>query len=154
MGHSWGGWAGAVVALTPTPFTPDPGSCNPTSGSLRPDAFVGLDGQYTVAEDLSAFELQVPSVYADEATSAAATAASDPYLLAKKYPAGAGSIPILLLQGTEDYLVDKDVPVRLEAALTTAGYDSSLWMVPGADHDGNGGGDSIVAWILAFAKGT
>jgi acetyl esterase/lipase len=153
MGHSWGGWAGAVVALTPTPFTPDPGSCNPTSGSLRPDAFVGLDGAYSVAEDTSAFQLQVPSVYENEATRAAATAASDPYQLVRKYPAGAGSIPILLLQGTEDDVVGNDVPVRLQSALTTAGYHSSLWMVPGADHDGNGGGDSIVAWILAFAKG-
>jgi acetyl esterase/lipase len=152
VGHSWGGWAGAVVALTPTPFTPDPGSCNPTSGSLRPDAFVGLDGGYNVAKDLAAFELQVPSVYANEAARAAATAASDPYLLAKKYPAGAGSIPILLLQGTEDDM--GDVPTSFESALTTAGYHSSLWMVPGADHMGVLSADSTFAWILAFAKGT
>jgi pimeloyl-ACP methyl ester carboxylesterase len=154
LGYSFGGWAGAVVALTPTPFTPDPGSCNPTSGSLRPDAFVGLDGAYTVAQDTSAFELQVPSVYANEATRAAAAAASDPYLLAKKYPAGAGSIPILLLQGTADEAVTVDVPTSFESALTAAGYHSSLWMVPGADHMSVLSADSTFAWILAFAKGT
>jgi acetyl esterase/lipase len=62
VGHSFGGWAAAVVALTPTPFTPDPGSCNPTTGTLRPDAFLGIDGAYRIATDTSAFELQVPSV--------------------------------------------------------------------------------------------
>jgi acetyl esterase/lipase len=154
VGHSFGGWAAAVVALTPTPFTPDPGSCNLTTGTLRPDAFLGIDGAYTIATDTSAFELQVPSVYANEAARAAATAASDPYLLAKKYPASPGSIPIRLLQGTADQEVSTDIPVSLESALTAAGYDSSLWMVPGADHVGAVSADSTIAWVLALAKGT
>ena len=43
-GHSTGGWPPAVLALTPTPFTPEPGSCDETAGSLRPDAVVMSDG--------------------------------------------------------------------------------------------------------------
>jgi acetyl esterase/lipase len=44
VGHSLGGWASAVVALSPTEVTPAPGACNPTTGSLRPDALVTLAG--------------------------------------------------------------------------------------------------------------
>ena len=44
VGHSLGGWAGAVVTLTPQAFTPAAGTCSRTLGPLRPDAFVDLDG--------------------------------------------------------------------------------------------------------------
>ncbi len=45
MGHSTGGWPAAVIGLTPTPFTPTPGSCDSTAGSLRPDLVVVEDGE-------------------------------------------------------------------------------------------------------------
>ena len=153
VGYSWGAWAGAVVALTPTPFTPTAGACNPTTGSLRPDAFVGLEGWFSVAQETPPQTIQVPSVYADAATRAAATAASDPYQLAKTYPAGSGALAIHLLHGSADQNVDSGVSTSFAAALTAGGYANSLWFIPGADIESALSVDSTIAWIHAYAKG-
>jgi pimeloyl-ACP methyl ester carboxylesterase len=155
VGHSYGGWPAAVVALTPTPFTPPTGSCNTTSGSLRPDAFVGLDGLYIEVQNHAAYPIQLltPSVYADEASRAAALAAEDPYALAKQYPAGPGSTTIRLLYGALDQTADLAWSQSLDAALAAAGYGSTLHLVPGADHMGVLTAPETIAAILAVAKG-
>ena len=153
VGHSYSGWAGAVVALTPKPFTPATGSCDPTAGSLRPDAFLGVDGAYAMVQNYGEEDILTPAVYAKEATRAAGLAASDPSALAAKYPAGAGSIPIELLHGARDSVVPLETSLGLDAALAANGYGSTLRLVPGADHYGAMLADQTVATILALAKG-
>jgi hypothetical protein len=155
VGHQWGGWVGAVVALTPTPFTPPTGSCNATSGSLRPDAFVGMDGLYIEVSAHSAYpiELLTPSIYADDASRAAALTAEDPYALAKRYPAGPSSTTVRLLYGALDQTWDVAWSQSLDAALVAAGYGTSLHLVPGADNMGVLGAPESIAAILAVANG-
>ena len=153
VGHSWGGWAGAVVALTPTPFTPAEGSCDTTAGSLRPDAFLGLDGAYDAVMATSWDQLLTPAVYANETTRAAGLAASDPSALAKRYPAGPGSIPIRLLHGGEDDWIPLSVSQGFDAALAANGYGSTLRLVPGANHVGVTTAPETIAAILVLAKG-
>jgi pimeloyl-ACP methyl ester carboxylesterase len=153
VGHSWGGWAGAVVALTPKPFAPAEGSCDATAGSLRPDAFLGIDGIYSALREASDEQLLAPAVYANETTRAAGLAACDPSALAKKYAAGGGSIPIRLLQSARDGDVPLDVPFALDAVLAANGYGSTLRLVPGADHVGVMTAPEAIAAILALAKG-
>jgi len=152
-GHSWGGWAGAVVALTPKPFTPAAGSCDTTAGSLRPNAFLGLDGAYDAVMGSSWDQLLTPAVYADKATRAAGLAASDPSALAKTYPAGAESIPIRLLHGSDDDWIPLRVSQGFDAALASNGYGSTLRLVPGANHVGVMTAPETIAAIVALAKG-
>lgn len=110
-GHSSGGWASAIVGLTPTPFDPAAGSCNETSGLLRPDAWAGM----------------APAVDTD------AWAAPHPYALAA-HTTPADRLPVTLIQGGRDSL-DASTQ-RFQAALIAAGIDSTLVEEPTADHPG------------------
>jgi acetyl esterase/lipase len=143
VGHSLGGWSAAVVALTPSPFTPAPGSCNPTAGSLRPDAFVSLAGAVDWVKDQLGSSRTCDCIGADYLTAffggdakarPDAWLAADPFALAKRYPAGANAIPIALVQGGADRAVPPTAARSFQAVLVAAGYRSRLVEVSSADH--------------------
>ena len=143
VGHSLGGWVGSVVALDPTEFE---GGCL-ASGSGRPDAFVGLAGNYQIDSgqnegDLSAFF----GGSADE--TADARAASNPF----NYATGT-SVPVRLVAGTADTTVDPAASVALNAFLEKHGWNVSLELVPGAAHSSiiATGSDSQASMRAVFA---
>jgi acetyl esterase/lipase len=137
MGHSTGGWPAAVVGLTPTTFTPARGSCNPTTGSLRPDFVVVEDGDtHEVTQPVLADGLQYVTDFlgGDRKKHPSAWAAADPFALTKRYRAGANAIPFLLLHGSADTSVLPAVSESFQKALVAAGYQSRLVEIPGAGH--------------------
>ena len=74
VGHSLGGWVGSVVALDPATFV---GGCL-ADGSGRPDAFVGLAGNYQIDTGKNESDLLM-FFGGSDATTAAARAASNPF---------------------------------------------------------------------------
>jgi acetyl esterase/lipase len=139
-GHSTGGWPAAVVGLTPAPFTPKPGSCDPTAGSLRPDSVVVGDGELNeVTEPDAADGLPYVAGFlgGSRAKRSDAWAAADPFALAKRYPGGTETTPFLLIHGSADITVLPAVSKSFQAALVAAGYHSRLVVIRGADHVGS-----------------
>lgn len=156
QGHSTGGWPAAVVGLTPVPFTPAPGSCNPTAGSLRPDAVVSVDGDLNeVTEPNKADGLSYITSFlgGNQASHRDAWAAADPFALVKRYPAGADSLPFLLIHGGADTTVLPVVSESFQAALVAAGYHSRLVEIAGADHTGSLYAQEAIDAILKIATG-
>jgi acetyl esterase/lipase len=154
VGHSSGGWPAMVVGVTPTPFTPEAGSCDATAGSLRPDAAVSMDGdidEVTSQEDGNGYV--VGFLGGDQATHADAWAASDPFDLVKRYPAGPVAIPFLLIHGAGDTVVSPKVSESFQAALMAAGYDSRLLMIPATGHIETLERKDSVDAIMTIAKG-
>jgi pimeloyl-ACP methyl ester carboxylesterase len=157
QGHSTGGWPAAVVGLTPTPFTPAPGACNPTAGSLRPDSVVVGDGDlHEVTQPDEADGLQYVTYFlgGDRTKRPDAWAAADPFALAKRYRAGANAIPFLLIHGSADTAVQPAVSESFQATLVAAGYHSRLVEIPGADHVGSLYSKDGIEAILKAATGT
>jgi acetyl esterase/lipase len=137
MGHSTGGWPAAVVGLTPTPFTPAPGSCNPTSGSLRPDFVVVEDGelnQVTHPNEGDGLEYVKDFLGGNRKTRPAAWAASDPFALAKRYRGDADVTPFLLIHGSIDSTVLPAVSESFQARMVATGHTSRLVEIAGAEH--------------------
>jgi acetyl esterase/lipase len=126
VGHSSGGWAAAIVGLTRTPFDPAAGSCNETSGSLRPDAWAGMAPAVDYAS--STFVGGTKDQKSD------AWAAVDPYALAA-HTTPADRLPVTLIQGGADHPLDVSTR-RFQAALIAAGIDSTLVEEPAANHPG------------------
>lgn len=151
VGHSLGGWADAVVALTPTPFIPASGACNATAGSLRPDAFVDLAGAVDAVATPEDSNYVTAFLGGDRKSHPDAWGAADPFALAKGHPAGANGIPISLVQGTGDTDVPLEVTRSFEAALATAGYHPRLVLVAGADHASIMGAKETIYEIVALA---
>lgn len=136
VGHSLGGWVAAVVGLSAHPFTPGPGRCGRTAGSLRPDAVVTLAGaldevtnQGLGAAYLNAFfggtRREHPSRWA----------AADPVTLAG-LPPGPAAVPFTLVRGGRDTVVTRSAAPALQVALRRSGYRSRLVEAPSADHNG------------------
>lgn len=125
VGHSLGGFVGSVVALDAQPFS---GDCL-ASGSGRPDAFVGLSGNYNLSDPKVANDLEVFFGGSPEAT-AVARSASDPF----NYATGS-RIRVYLLAGTADQTVNPAAAVDLDGYLTGLEWDVRLTLVPGATHD-------------------
>jgi acetyl esterase/lipase len=153
VGFSTGGWPAMVVGLTPTPFTPAPGSCNPTSGSLRPDAAVSVNGvidEVTGQEDGEGYV--VGFLGGERATHPDAWAASDPFELVKRSAAGPDAIPFLLIHGADDTWAP-GVAESFQAALVAAGYDSRLVEIPATGHTEAMQRKVSVDAITAIAKG-
>ncbi len=124
VGHSLGGFVGSVVALDDQEL----GSNCLAPGSGRPDAFVGLAGNYRLASPEVAGDLAVFFGGAPASTSAARSA-SDPF----NYAAGT-HIPVRLVAGTADAVVNPAASTALETFLQGRGWDVWLRMVPGAGH--------------------
>jgi len=132
VAHSFGTFVASVVALSADALTPGPEACATTTGSPKPDAFVGIAGVYSQADVSTEFLNSFFGGSKEQAPSA--WAAGDPYALV-----GARSnigVPIRLLQGTMDSNVTPQTAVDFEQALVTAGYRSDLTLVDQADHTG------------------
>ena len=152
VGHSLGGWAGAVVALSPRDLTPADGACNPTSGSLRPDALVTLAGAVKLTG-------QGPQQFLRGFFDGSRTdrpqrwAQSDPFALAATTKHN--QLPVTVVQGTGDTAVDPTTARAFANALRHHGIDTHLVEVPDADHLGvlvaPAATDAIVAAAAATA---
>jgi acetyl esterase/lipase len=121
VGHSFGGFVGSVVALDPTEFT---GGCL-YGGSGRPDAFVGLAGNYDLSGNLDDLAL----FFGSDDTGTAARTASNPFKYASRSP-----IPVRLVAGTADQTVDPADSVELNSFLTGRGWNVALTLVPDGTH--------------------
>jgi acetyl esterase/lipase len=124
VGHSFGGYIGAIVALNDVQYT---GGCL-YGGSGRPDAFVGLAGSYDVAgggnaSDFTAF------FGGDETATASVRTIATPYA----YATGS-AIPVRLSAGTADYTVDPIASQDLYNFLHARGWNVDLHMVVDANH--------------------
>ena len=124
VGHSLGGWVGSVVALDPTQFE---GGCL-ANGSGRPDAFVGLAGNYQIDSGRNASDLSI-FFGGSAADTAGARASSNPFNYATGTP-----IPVWLVAGTADSTVDPAASVALNSFLKGRGWHVSLDLIPGASH--------------------
>ncbi len=141
VGHSLGGWVGSVVALDDTEFG---GGC--LAGGLgRPDAFVGLAGNYQIAgswndSDLFTFFGGGP------ADTAPARSASDPFAYA-----GGAPIPVRLVAGTADTTVNAAASTALDDFLMSRDWNVELTMVPGASHMSILRVDCAATWSAVFS---
>lgn len=124
VGHSLGGWVGSVVALDPIEFQ---GGCL-AGGSGRPDAFVGLAGNYQIQGGGNYWDLY-DFFGGPPADTAPARAASNPFALAAGAP-----IPVRLVAGTSDGTVDPVASAALNNLLMQQNWNVTLTMVPDADH--------------------
>jgi acetyl esterase/lipase len=124
VGHSLGGWVGSVVALDETEFE---GGCL-ADGSGRPDAFVGLSGNYQIAGGENAADLY-PFFGGSATATAKARAASDPFNFAT-----GTAIPVRLVAGTADETVDPAQSKALDAFLLRQGWNVALTLVPDGSH--------------------
>ncbi|HEY5629297.1 MAG TPA: alpha/beta fold hydrolase, partial [Candidatus Limnocylindrales bacterium] len=152
VGHSLGGWAAAVIGLTPAAFTPRGGACDRTAGSLRPDAVVDMDGATDEPVDM---EDGVPYVTAffggTPAQQPAAYAAADALQNIRRYPGGDDPIPLLLVHGTTDTVVLPAVSSGLHTALEAAGYPNRLLWVSGG-HSAALTSGAVISAIVALAR--
>jgi acetyl esterase/lipase len=134
VGHSLGGWASAVVALSPTEVPAD-GACNPTSGSLRPDALVTLAGAVDLDQRGSGLPEFLRGFFdGSRAQRPQRWAQSDPFALAttKKHD----QIPVTVVHGTGDTTVAPAVARAFAKALRDTGVDTHLVEAPDTDHLG------------------
>ena len=132
IGHSLGGWAGSVLALTPDAIEPDPGQCLYSDGARAPDAFVGLSGAYASIHDGDQDATWESIVGVPRADNPEAWAALDPIDLVERHSAPA--IPIMLMHGGADGVVPLAESEELAAALTAAGKPTSVQVEDGIDH--------------------
>ncbi len=121
IGHSLGGWSGGLVSLSPRSFTPARAECDSTSGSLRPEAFVSIEGW-------------VP----DEVSDVAPTRPASP-------------LPILVIQTEADRTVRASVARHFAAVLRDRGYAPRLIVLPGGDHGSALRDASVLDTIADFA---
>lgn len=150
-GHSMSTRPVAVIGLTAAAFTPAPGSCDTTAGSLRPDAWADLAGPRddvaTAASDDSEFAAFFGGT---RAADPAAWAAGDPFALAAHRADVATDLPIVLLQGGAD---SGNADARaFQAALVVSGHHSQLIEIPSADHFGTTVAKESIEAILALAS--
>lgn len=152
VGHSLGGWAVAVIGLTPTAFTPRAGTCNATSGSLRPDAVADLDGatdEPVTMEDGAAY---VTAFFNGTPTQQpAAYAAANALQIIKRYPGGDDPIPFLLVHATSDTVVAPSVSSGLHTALQAAGYPNRLLWISGG-HSAVLTDSTAISAIMSLAR--
>jgi acetyl esterase/lipase len=150
-GHSLGGWAAAVVALSPRAYSPPPGGCERTAGSRRPDALVTVSGAVQWAQ----------AGYSDDWLEAffggarderpAAWQASDPFTLVTRR-ADVHAVPVTVIGGGRDVVVPESIARAFTARLRASGYRVRLVVVPGAGHGGIGRTNAAKEAILAATR--
>ncbi len=149
-GHSMSTRPVAVIGLTDGAFTPAPGSCDATAGSLRPDAWADLAGPRDEIATAASGDSELTSFFGgSRAADPAAWAAGDPFALAAHRAVAATDLPIVLVQGGED---GGAADARaFQAALTASGHHSRLIEIPSADHFGTTVAKESIEAILALA---
>lgn len=143
LGHSSGAHLSALAALTDTddlPECPDP---------ARPvDALIGMAGVYDVTR-LPAVAFLLFGVTPDDDPEL--WEEGNPLLRATLRP----EIPVLLLHGDADRVVPVSFTSDFALALEEGGHDTSVTIVPGADHgeiySPEASGELIVEWIDGLA---
>lgn len=124
VGHSLGGWVGSVVALDQDEFV---GGCL-SGGSGRPDAFVGLAGNYQIDSGENSTDLY--NFFGGSAADMAGVyAVANPF----NYATGT-SIPVQLVAGTDDETVDPNQSIALDSFLIKRAWDVTLTMIYGGGH--------------------
>lgn len=131
VAHSFGGFPGAVLALSATDFATKGEGCLATTGEGRPDAFVGIAGVYTL--DQIGQEFLAGFFGGDRATAPAAWNAGDVAVLARLK--GHRTPPVRLLAGTNDLVAPPATAEEFATILRTADYDVELSVEDGATHD-------------------
>jgi acetyl esterase/lipase len=119
VGHSQGGFVGAVMMLAGDQF---PGDCLTEVGSAMPDAFVGVDGGYDPIPHLSEEKLRAAPAEALKI---------DPFTYIGQKPIREG-VRFVLFAG--DFAPAVLSSQAFRDALQAAGYDVSLTRIPGVDH--------------------
>lgn len=164
VAHSLGGFFASTEALSPDPFTPAPGACLTTSGSTKPDAFIGIAAIYSQQEItpgfLGAFFGTADGGAGGGAGPAGSTGGLPASAASGGLAVGASSAPgsaqaawaagnpyalvgahgnpglvVRLIQGADDTNVRPAEAQSFEQALQAAGYNTALTMVPSADHN-------------------
>lgn len=149
-GHSMSTRPVAVVGLTRAVFTPAPGSCDATAGSLRPDAWADLAGPRDEIAPAVSDDRELTAFFGGtRATNPGAWAAGDPFALTTRHAVAATDLPIVLVQGGAD---GGATDARtFQAALAAGGYHSRLIEIPAADHFGTTVAKETIKAILALA---
>jgi acetyl esterase/lipase len=132
LGHSLGGWGGAVAMLSPADSTPGPGSCLVRTGSSRPAAFIGIAGAYAGPagdfDDVDWSDLLGVPLSAD----AAFWARFDPLTMAAR--SRAAHIPVLLIHGSRDGTVSPRQTTRFATRLRAAHWVPRVVLEPRMGH--------------------
>ena len=131
VAHSYGGFLGAVLALSTTDYAAKGMGCLTTSGDGRPDAFAGIAGVYTLDRVGPGF--LVDFFGGDRATAPAAWGAGDVAVLARR--TNRRRVPVRLIAGTNDPVAPPATADEFAAILKTAGYDVEATVEDGATHD-------------------
>jgi acetyl esterase/lipase len=149
-GHSMSTRPVAVIGLTDTAFTPAPGSCDATAGSLRPDAWADLAGPRDEIATAASDDSELAAFFGGtREADPAAWAAGDPFALAAHRAGAATDLPIVLVQGGAD---SGAADARaFQAALMASGHHSRLIEIPSADHFGTTIAKESIEAILALA---
>ena len=131
VAHSFGGFPGAVLALSATDYATKGEGCLATTGEGRPDAFVGIAGVYTL--DRIGQEFLAGFFGGDRATAPAAWNAGDVVVLARLN--GRRTPPVRLVAGTNDLVAPPATAEEFAIILRTAGFDIEVTVEDGATHD-------------------
>jgi pimeloyl-ACP methyl ester carboxylesterase len=125
----------AVLGLTASAFTPAPGSCDATTGSLRPGAWADLAGPPHDNATAASDDSELAAFFGGtKAADPATWAAGDPFGLVAHRAVADTDLPIVLLHGGLDGGTDD--ARAFQAALMAGGYHSQLIEIPSADHFG------------------
>jgi acetyl esterase/lipase len=134
LGHSLGGWGGAVVALDPAASVPLPRDCLVRTGPTRPAAFIGLAGAYAGPagdhDDVDWVDLIGASRTADPVRWDRA----DPLAIARR--SRVRQIPVLLIHGSADTGVAPSQTSRFATELRAAGWRPKVVVERGFTHMG------------------
>jgi acetyl esterase/lipase len=148
VAHSFGGFPGGVVAMSPTGFTSTSADCLTPAGSGSPDAFGGVAGVYTLdaiqESFLERFFGGSRDVVAD------AWDAADIVKLAQQ--PDARDIPLRLVAGTNDGAAPVARATALSTTFEAAGREVRAVTIQGADHVSIMGNAETLATILEIAR--
>lgn len=131
VAHSFGGFPGAVLALSATDYAAKAQGCLTTTGDGRPDAFVGIAGVYSLDRIGQAFLTDFFG--GDRATAPTAWDAGDVAVLAGLK--GHRTPPVRLVTGTGDLVAPPATQEAFATILRAAKYDVTATVVDGATHD-------------------
>ena len=141
VGHSAGAHLAALAAQAPDDL---PGDC--PAAPAEPDAFVGLAGPYELAEVES---LVVALFGAAREADPTGWDRADPIRRGAERP----ELDVLLLHGEDDTMVSPASSQVLASAMSDAGHDVTLTLVPGVDHLGLFAADAAAPLIAEWVAG-
>jgi acetyl esterase/lipase len=150
-GHSLGGWAAAVVALSRRAYSPPSGGCERTAGALRPDALVTVSGAVHWAQAGYSDDWLEAFFGGTREERPGAWEASDPFSIVTRR-ADAHAVPVTVIGGGRDVVVPESIGKAFATQLRASGYRVRLVLVPGADHGGIGRTNAAKQAILGATR--